>query len=895
MLLTCNPDIVCIVESWLSDDIQDNEISLPNYSVVRLDRNRHGGGIVMYIKNTFTYSNVLLGPSDLELIFLCLGTFYRPPSSSVFIFDTLFDVLRSLGMSLFSNFVLLGDFNVDVLSNSYLCNHLNNILYSFHLTQVMTEPTHAKPDGTSSLIDLVLMSVPESLSECVTVPPLANSDHLGVSLCINYRMCSKKNSCRKRRTIWRYEHADFSKACEMLDQMDPTNIFSEPSIDLCWARWKESFLYVMSKCIPMATLPEKHSVPWMTKGIVQTIRKRNYYYRKYKHSQSHYHQNHYKKLRNKVITMLRQSKQKFFKTLHPNSNKAFWKAVNSLNKKDSVIPTLTFGGYAATTNREKAEVLNDHFTRCFNYAVQPLQPSRSYISSGNETPEDFLCTEDEVFHLLSSVDPTKAAGPDRLSARMLKHTATSITSAITTLFNMSITSGKIPCEWKTAQVVPIPKSQQKADPSNYRPISLLPILSKLLEKHIHACLLEHLEVHSPISEKQWGFLKGKSTTGVLLTAIDGWHQALEMGEDVCSVFLDLSKAFDKVPHIPLLSKLAHLNVPKTLFDWLHNYLCQRLQYVVVNGESSASTCVISGVPQGSVLGPLLFLIYINGLTQIPLNNGTHLLLYADDILIYRRIQTQMDYHLLQQDVGALETWLLQNHLQMNASKCKYMTISRKRSPPSHYQLCIENQPIEKVSTFKYLGVWLSDNLSWSTHVEKSSKNALKKSGLIYRRFSRYSSKDCLQQLYLSFVRPHLEYAVPVWDPHCLSHVNTLERVQKFSLRMIHRAWKEDYDVLLQKSGLQSLSDRRKYLKLCYLFQVMHGHFSCPITPENRDFNRRLRGINPYHLCQPFARTSSYKFSFFPHTISLWNSLPIDSLSCESLPAFKKCIMKLPHL
>ena len=306
-------------------------------------------------------------------------------------------------------------------------------------------------------------------------------------------------------------------------------------------------------------------------------------------------------------------------------------------------------------------------------------------------------------------------------------------------------------------------------------------------------------------------------------------------------------------------------------------------------------CYLRCSPRICSWSSVLFLIYINGLTQIPLNNGTHLLLYADDILIYRRIQTQMDYHLLQQDVGALETWLLQNHLQLNASKCKYMTISRKRSPPSHYQLCIENQPIEKVSTFKYLGVWLSDNLSWSTHVEKSSKNALKKSGLIYRRFSRYSSKDCLQQLYLSFVRPHLEYAVPVWDPHCLSHVNTLERVQKFSLRMIHRAWKEDYDILLQRSGLQSLSDRRKYLKLCYLFQVMNGHFSCPITPENRDFNRRLRGINPYHLCQPFARTSSYKFSFFPHTISLWNSLPIDSLSCESLPAFKKCIMKLPHL
>ena len=144
-------------------------------------------------------------------------------------------------------------------------------------------------------------------------------------------------------------------------------------------------------------------------------------------------------------------------------------------------------------------------------------------------------------------------------------------------------------------------------------------------------------------------------------------QVLEMCKDVCSVFLDLSKAFDKVPHIPLLSKLTHLNVPKTLFDWFHNYLCQTLQNVVVNGESSASNYVISGVLKGYVLGPLHFLMYINGLTQIPLNNGTHLLLYADTILFYHRIQTQMDYHLLQQDIGALETWLLQNHLQLNAS------------------------------------------------------------------------------------------------------------------------------------------------------------------------------------------------------------------------------------
>ena len=258
-----------------------------------------------------------------------------------------------------------------------------------------------------------------------------------------------------------------------------------------------------------------------------------------------------------------------------------------------------------------------------------------------------LCTVDEVYHLLSSLDPAKATGPDLMSERMLKHTATSISLAVTRLFNMSLSLGRLLSEWKSALVVPIPKSQHKSDPSNYRPISLLPILRKLLEKHIHAYLMDRINTSSPLSGEQWRFLKGKSRIGALLIAIHDWHQALEIGIDIYAVFLDLSKAFDKVPHIPLLSKLAGLNIPKPLLNWFYEYLCQRLQQVIVNGESSISSHVISGVPQDSVLGPLLFLIYINEITQIPLNNGTLLLLYADDILLYCRINNDSDYHFLQ--------------------------------------------------------------------------------------------------------------------------------------------------------------------------------------------------------------------------------------------------------
>ena len=216
---------------------------------------------------------------------------------------------------------------------------------------------------------------------------------------------------------------------------------------------------------------------------------------------------------------------------------------------------------------------------------------------------------------------------------MLKSTTTCIAPAITTLFNMSLTQGRLPAEWKLARIMPIPKSQEKSDPANYRPISLLSILSKLLEKHVHSYLLDYLHSCSPLSTNQWGFSRGKSTTSALLAATYAWHQALDAGNDVCCVFLDLSKAFDKVPHVPLLHKLADIGINPHVLNWLQDYLCQRSQYVVVNGECSTTSNVSSGVPQGSVLGPLLFIIYMDGISKIPLHEGSHLL-YADDILLY---------------------------------------------------------------------------------------------------------------------------------------------------------------------------------------------------------------------------------------------------------------------
>ena len=231
---------------------------------------------------------------------------------------------------------------------------------------------------------------------------------------------------------------------------------------------------------------------------------------------------------------------------------------------------------------------------------------------------------------------------------------------MTHLFNLSIKLGELPDVWKTARVSPIPKSRNQSGARNYRPISLLSVLSKLLEKHVRNLLIRHFEECHPIFAQQWGFTKGKSTTGALLDATDQWFRLMEQGHDICTVYID----YDVHPQI--LRLIGH-------------YLCARKQYVCVNGSSSDMLPVTSGVPQGSVLGPLLFNIYIDDITSVPLSNGS-MLLYADDIMLYRPIYAVVDYELLQLDINQLCSWTDSNLLKFNSDKCKYMIISRRKQP-----------------------------------------------------------------------------------------------------------------------------------------------------------------------------------------------------------------------
>ena len=397
--------------------------------------------------------------------------------------------------------------------------------------------------------------------------------------------------------------------------------------------------------------------------------------------------------------------------------KHFWKIVKSLNKKKTTIPTLSENGNYASMNYEKAEMLNSIFNKSYNCSIPPLNfADLDELDPVEDNFSNILCTVEEVKLNLENLDVSKSNGPDGISARMLKGVAANIAPSVTKLFNISLTSGCFPVLWKSLNVVPIPKCNDLTNPNNYRPISLLPILSKVLEHHVCSLLTEHLSFTVPISEEQWGFQNKKSTALALLSATHDWFQSIDNGVDICAVFFDLKKAFDTVPHRILIEKLKTFAFSPSLIRWICGYLTGRSQRVVVNGATSLSAPVISGVPQGSVLGPLLFLIYIDSITRVGLSTGAKLILYEDDILLYKQMKCLEDYNELQHDIDLLHHWTAENFLKFNVSKCKYMVITEKRHSCISPSLHLESTTLERVHAYKYLGILITSNLSWSEHI-----------------------------------------------------------------------------------------------------------------------------------------------------------------------------------
>ena len=494
-----------------------------------------------------------------------------------------------------------------------------------------------------------------------------------------------------------------------------------------------------------------------------------------------------------------------------------------------------------------------------------------------------------VLKLMTNIKEHKATGPDGVPGRLLKFCAPELVDTFTLLFQKSLDQGKIPLDWKKANIVPVFKKGDKSKAENYRPISLTSITCKLLEHIIHSNIMDHLDAHNILNNAQHGFRQRRSCETQLITTLNDFANCLNKKQQIDAILLDFSKAFDKVDHEKLLLKLHNFGIQNSLLKWMESFLLGRQQTVIVDGASSSPKPVLSGVPQGTVLGPLLFLIYINDISN-SLSPGTIIRLFADDSLLYRVIKSKKDAILLQKDLDILQAWEVTNKMEFHPGKCLVLRITNKIQPIlSNYN--IHNTILSVASSAKYLGVTIDSKLNWNEHYNNICSKANSTLAFIQRNTSS-CPKNVKIKCFKTFVRPILEYGCCVWDPQHKNHIDQLEKIQKRAARFITQNYefspgntRKNMDIL----GWVPLQERRARNKVSILYKARNNLIDIP-TEDLIPSNLRTRGkFNNYHV--PSSSVDSHLYSFYPNTIRLWNSLPVDTKSAGSYTTFKTKITK----
>jgi hypothetical protein len=600
------------------------------------------------------------------------------------------------------------------------------------------------------------------------------------------------------------------------------------------------------------------------------------------------------------VERLRQEHQdqlaKTLATEAKSNPKKWWSVAKETmgNRKQSTIPSMLANGEVHNTDEEKAKLFNDYFLEVQSLPNQPVDPIFEDKAPPEETIEMITISNKDVDDALKCLDTNKAYGPDGISPKVLKEGRPAIIDILTKMFNLSLTRGIFPNAWKRANVCPIFKKAEEFFTQNYRPISLLSTIAKIFLKVVFKHLFNFFRANFTISLWQSGFLPGHSTVTQLIEIYDEFCKAVEKGKEIRVVFLDISKAFDRVWHAGLLNKLKGSGIRGRLLQWLKSYLTDRQQRVIINGAQSEWGNILAGVPQGSVLGPLLFLIFINDFTHVI--RRCNIRLFADDTCLFIEVDEPAEAaQILNNNLDQIREWADKWLVSFSPPKTEELLISNK-APRNHPPLYLNNQPITKVSHHKHLGIHISDNLGWKKNTEEIAKKANRCLGIL-RPLKFILDHASLETLYKSFIRPILEYADIVWDaPDAHRHnLDILEKVQMEAARLVTGATARcSTDKLYKEVGWETLALRRRLHRSTMMFKIMTG--LAPESLQQKIPNRveartRYRLRNRGNLQVPVTRLVTYSQSFFPNAVRLWNDFSEAITGSLSVASFKHNYLK----
>ena len=462
-------------------------------------------------------------------------------------------------------------------------------------------------------------------------------------------------------------------------------------------------------------------------------------------------------------------------------------------------------------------------------------------------------------------------------------TATSTSNRLANVRDLFYTKGSrktVVSEWKLANVTPLFKKGDKSNPGNYRPISLTSVVCKLMESILRDKIVEFLEKNNIIRDSQHGFRNRRSCLTNLLDFLHDIYEMYEEGRAVDIIYLDFQKAFDKVPHRKLLNKVESHGISGHIHRWISDWLCDRKQRVVLNGKFSDWRNVSSGVPQGSVLGPILFLIYINDLDE---DVKCKISKFADDTKIANRVISLSQQQELQNDLNTLGEWAVNSQMFFNVDKCKVLHIGN-RNVQANYTM--NGKQLAKVEQEKDLGVVISSDLKPSKQCSEVVKTANKLIGFIGRSFE-FRTEEIILNLYNALVRPHLEYCVQCWSPYYKKDIAKLEGVQRRMTKLIPRLRNKPYEERLSELNLFSLTKRRLRGDLIEVFKIIKGIENMDMEKYFTIDTSNITRNNGYKIVGKRFQTNEAKHFFFNRVVNVWNGLPSNVIDCSTTDIFKK--------
>ena len=905
-----NFDLISITETWFNQSISNADVNINGFRApFRKDRLGDGyGGVAVYIKNDIP----CIRRTDLEILNiecvwveirlhgkrLLVGTYYRPPNSDNAV---LTNIENSIDLAIdteISDIIILGDFNLD-MNKPNTSNKINNICQQYNLHQLIREPTHFT-ERSSSIIDLILVSDPRNLLLSGVGDPFLNQDiryHCPIYAVYKFL---KPHAKSIKRHIWMYKNGNYDNLKEKFRNSDWES-FAHENIDNYAENITDHIMQLTSECVPNKYVNIRQTdPPWMHNELRKLMRKRKRAYDKAKQTKRTEHWNKYKTIRNDTTNLLRSSKQTYFdnlsEKLKTNNNlngKDWWKTLKTFisNNDKSPIPPLKDNDMIYADDNEKANLLNAYFK-----TQSDLNDTNKEVPHINITNHNRLSTiqttPDEVKSIIDTLKTGKAAGPDNINNYILRTCARELSYPLSNLFNFSFSTSKVPKIWKQANVTPVFKKDDPTDCKNYRPISLLSTVGKVIEKIVHKHVFNFFKDNNVITSLQSGFVPGDSTVNQLVDIYNTFCKALDNGLEVRAIFCDISKAFDRVWHKGLLAKLKSVGITDSLLNWFQNYLRDRKQRVVLPGGLSEWENISAGVPQGSILGPLLFLVYINDIVQ---EINSTIRLFADDTSLYIIVESPEEAaNTLNQDLNRISAWAEKWLVSFNPQKTDSMILSRKTNKPIHPNILMNNQIIAEVNHHKHLGLIFETNGSWHEHIKLITAKAWQRVHVMRKLKSRLDRK-ALEIIYIAFIRPILEYADIVWCNLTKYEENELEKIQLEAARIVTGTTKLiSLENLYKETGWETLNSRRQQHKLGLFYKMIHGlvppYLSLllpPLVGENSRYPLR----NSDHYQNIKSKSQLYYNSFLPSAIREWNSLDASVKSSQSVTSLKKSLSK----